>query len=190
MNQNCTASFSVYNNGPETLIYYSGLFLYHDHIRWSFLFPLLHCRKLIWNIIMLLPKISMAVELQSAHCLLGDIVWYCPLIYHGPFLSHLCTVPANIPASVWWACMDNGGCGFMLVCFCFVCFHPRSAMIAQCCLKTGRNTKVCNQPMVLSAQKLELLYSTMLLIFFRKDFLKSSLENESWFFFSFLKKNP
>lgn len=118
--------------------------------------------------------------------------WHCVIL--SPHLSwslpHPCTVPANIPASVWWACMDNGGCGFMLVCFCFVCFHPRSAMIAQCCLKTGRNTKVCNQPMVLSAQKLELLYSTMLLIFFRKDFLKRSLENESWFFFSFLKKTP
>lgn len=170
MNWNCTASFSVYNNGPETLIYYSGLFLYHDHIRWSFLFPLLHCRKLIWNIIMLLLEISVAVGLQSAHHLLGDIVWYYLLIYHSLFLSHPCTIPANIPASAWWACMHNDSCEFMLVCFCFVSFHPRSAMIAQSYLNTGRNTKVCNQPLLLSAQKLELLYSTMLLIFFRKDF--------------------
>lgn len=119
----------------------------------------------------------------------GDIVWHYLLIYHSPFLSHPSTIPANIPASAWWACMDNDSREFRLVCFCFVSFHPRLAMIAQCCLNTGRNTKVCNQPVVLSAQKLELLYSPMLLIFFRKDYLKRSLENASWFFFFFIK-NP
>lgn len=122
MNQNCTASFSVYNNGPETLIYYSDLFLYHDHIRWSFLFPLLHCRKLIWNIIMLLPKISMAVELQSAHCLLGDIVWYCPLIYHGPFLilAQFQLISQLLSGEPAWIMVVVGLCLYVFVLFVFI----------------------------------------------------------------------
>lgn len=81
--------------------------------------------------------------------------------------------------------MDNDGCEFMLVCFCFVSFHPRSAMIAQCYLNTGGNTKVCNQPMVISAQKLELLYSTMLLILLGNIFFKGYLKMKADFSFLF-----